>query len=254
MRQRQGNNKKMKAKILLLHGWDWKKYPKFNPTHQWENRQEFIDVLQKKFDIEYPTLPGFNVEDTVQGAWTLQEYARWLNEKVSKNSYDLIIGYSFGSAVITQFLYTYKSTVPVVLISPAIIRAYAVRDSKVKNIGVKILTVLHLEKIKSIFTSLYLTYIVKNKFYIHGNDFLRNTYRNIVRIDVSDECREILKIKKNILFIFGEKDTATPPQLFLNKVPEAGDLTLIIPNADHNVAGTHPEELAHAIHSWFLQI
>jgi len=63
-------------RLLLLHGWDWEKYPVFEPEHQWQNRQELLTELQKKYDIDYPSLPGFSYNDAHRaGSWTLDDYA-----------------------------------------------------------------------------------------------------------------------------------------------------------------------------------
>lgn len=71
------------ARILLLHGWDWKKYPVFKPQHQWKSRQELIAELQRNYNVDYPSLSGFDPNDTHRtGSWTLNDYTFWLQEKI----------------------------------------------------------------------------------------------------------------------------------------------------------------------------
>lgn len=243
----------MKPKILLLHGWDWKKYPKFKPKHQWENRQEFLDLLQKDYDVDYPELPGFGAYDAYTQAWTLDDYALWLKNKLSENTYQMVVGYSFGCAAIIHALFKYKVQTPAVCISPAIIRSYKVTTSETKSKLSKMFQSLHLNWIRNIGVNIYLKYVVKNEFYIHGNSFLRATYRNIVRVDLTDECASVLDSGSDVYFIFGSEDTATPSELFLKRIPAATSRTRLVSGATHNVGGSHPQNVVDIINSLNLK-
>ncbi|MGH3873966.1 MAG: alpha/beta hydrolase [Pseudonocardiaceae bacterium] len=114
------------TRVLLLHGWDWEKYPVFNPKHQWQNRQELLTELRKHYELNYPSLPGFSRDDKYRtGYWTLDDYANWLQGEIVRQRYDAVIGYSFGCAVATHWQYLHRNvSVPVILLSPAIVRAY----------------------------------------------------------------------------------------------------------------------------------
>ena len=238
-----------KQKMLILHGWDWKKYPKFKPTHQWENRQELLNLLMKEFHVDYPDLPGFNVNDSYNGEWSLDDYSSWLEKLIKENKYDVVVGYSFGCAVIIHCLHKYKLTIKAILISPAIVRAYTIKTSSTSSMISSLLKRFRLNWIRSIAVLFYLKYVVKNDFYIHGTKFLRKTYQNIVRIDLSGECNELLEKGTDLHFIFGSEDTATPPDLFLKRVPKANNCVHIIDGATHNVGGTHPVDVASVIES-----
>jgi pimeloyl-ACP methyl ester carboxylesterase len=243
---------KTKQKMLILHGWDWRKYPKFKPTHQWENRQELVNLLMKEFHVDYPDLPGFNINDSHDGEWSLDDYSSWLEKLIKENKYDVVLGYSFGCAVIIHCLHKYKLPIKSILISPAIIRAYTVKTSSTSSKVSSLLKRFRLNWVRSLAVLFYLKYVVKNDFYIHGTKFLRKTYQNIVRVDLSDECNELLEEEADLQFIFGSEDTATPPALLLKKTPKVNNRVHIIDNATHNVGGTHPKEVVSVIESLLL--
>lgn len=240
---------KTKQKMLLLHGWDWRKYPKFNPTHQWENRKQLLDLLMVNFDVDYPAMPGFNVSDSYPEAWSLDDYSSWLDKLIKKNKYDVVVGYSFGCAVIVHCLHKYKLTTPAILISPAIIRAYKVKTSTMSSRVAKLLKQFHLNWIRNLGVFFYLKYVVKNDFYTHGTKFLRKTYQNIVRVDLSEECTQLLNQGTKLHFIFGSEDTATPPALFLEKIPQTKNSIHLIHGATHNLGGSHSEDVVCVIKS-----
>lgn len=235
---------KKQAKILLLHGWDWKKYPKYNPKHQWENRQDFINMLGEYFDVDYPPLPGFDTDSRKnEEPWSLDDYSIWLKDLLTTGAYDAVIGYSFGCAVIVKCLHQHNIKIPTVLISPAIIREYQVKTSGVFLKTKSILKSLHMTTVVEYVADLYLRFWIRNSFYIQGNKFLRKTYRNIVKVDLSPECRSLVYRKYPLAFIFGSLDTATPKSTFIRSVPHAKDNLVLIEGAGHNVGGTHPLEV-----------
>lgn len=232
---------KKQTKILLLHGWDWKKYPKYSPKHQWENRQDFINMLGEYFDVDYPSLPGFDTNSRENDKpWSLDDYSVWLKKLLDTGRYDAIIGYSFGCAVIVKCLYQYNIKIATVLISPAIIREYKVKSSWIVLKTKSILKSLHMTILVEYATDLYLRFWIRNSFYIEGNKFLRQTYRNIVKIDLSFECKKLVDRKYPLAFIFGSLDTATPKSTFIKSVPQAESDLVLIEGAGHNVGGTHP--------------
>ena len=87
--------------------------------------------------------------------------------------------------------------------------------------------------------------MLKNPFYIYGTDFLKKTYLNIVSIDLSEKLKLIKP--SDFKIIFGEKDTATPPQVLLDKVPELKNNIAILANGTHDIANTNTTELVNEI-------
>lgn len=244
------------TRVLLLHGWDWEKYPVFKLKHQWQNRQELIEELQKHYDIDYPSLPGFSCNDAHRtGSWTLDDYADWLQGEITERRYDAIIGYSFGCAVATHWQYLHRNTaVPLILLSPAIARAYGKPPNKILAAVASILKFLRMARAFYFLRKLYLTHVIKNPHVIHGTPFLQSTYSNIVSVDLSDELAQLIDANYAITCVFGREDTATPPEILFSRTPAARPLSLIIPAGTHDIGGTHPREIAKHIVDFLNQL
>jgi pimeloyl-ACP methyl ester carboxylesterase len=232
-------------RVLLLHGWDWEKYPVFKLKHQWQNRKELVEELGKHYDTDYPSLPGFSRMDAHRaGSWTLDDYADWLQGEVVEQRYDAIIGYSFGCAVATRWQYLYRnSSVPLILLSPAVARAYGKPPNKILTTVASVLKFLRMERVVYFLRNLYLTRVIKNPHVIHGTPFLRSTYFNIVSVDLSGELAQLIDANYAITCVFGSEDTATPPEILFARTPAARPLSLIIPAGTHDIGRTHPKEV-----------
>jgi pimeloyl-ACP methyl ester carboxylesterase len=234
----------MTTRILLLHGWDWRKYPAFNPEHQWLNRLELIHRLREVGEVDFPSMPGFDRIDRA-GAWTLDEYASWLDTEIAQRHYDAVIGYSFGCAVATHWKYTHRRPeVPLILVSPAVTRAYTKPPNRTAIGVANAMKRLHMDGTVRALRGVYLTRIVKNKHVIHATPFLRATYSNIVGVDLSHELQELLADGHRVTCVFGSDDSATPPQVLFAKVPAARGVSLVIPGGTHDIGTTHPAEIA----------
>ena len=228
-------------KILLLHGWNWKNYPQFNTGSPWNDRSAFVEALRCEYEVDTPSIPGFGDSDIPQIPWDLDDYSKWLDTIISSKKYDAILGYSFGGAVLTHWCYTQKQEVDVLpkilLVSPAIVRKYNHSKSFYHHFPIFL---------KKLFRHFYLSFIIKNPYYIHGNKFQKETYQNIIKIYLSKELREILANKVSLHLFFGKQDTATPPELLFSEVPEARKLTHIF-SGGHDIANTNTEELVETI-------
>lgn len=233
------------TRVLLLHGWDWEKYPVFNPEHQWQNRQELLTELQKHYEVNYPSLPGFSRDDKSRtGYWTLDDYANWLQEEIARQCYDAVIGYSFGCAVATHWQYLHRdASVPLILLSPAIVRAYDRTPNKIVSTAASVLKHLGTKRMIYFLRKLYLTRVIKNPHVIHGTPFLQATYSNIVSVDLSGELTQLIDADYAITCVFGSDDTATPPEVLFSRVPAVRSLSLVIPAGAHDIGSTHPKIL-----------
>ncbi len=260
-----------KKKVLLLHGWDWRKYPKFHEIsgikHQWQNRQVFLDLMKEEFDVDYPALPGFgdNASTPSAESWDLEDYASWLKKRIETHRYDALVGYSFGSAVILKYLVEQGGSLSAVLISPAILRAY--KSEATRRTHKQILLVRGKEILKkvSVFIGMkffdylrhiYMLYWVRNPLYSEGTPFLQDTYLRIVKRDLSQSLQKFMGQKSNrekISLIFGKQDTETPPEALFSKVPEAKHISILIEDGDHDIGRTHPEVLLSIIKTKITQ-
>ena len=243
------------TKVLLLHGWDWEKYPIFEPTHQWQNRQGLIAELQKHYHVDYPSLPGFGPNDARRtGSWTLDDYADWLQEQITEQRYDAVIGYSFGCAVATHWQFLHRNAaVPLILLSPALARAYEKTPNKVLTGVAALLKRLRMDRATRFLRTLYLTRVVKNPHVVYGTPFLRSTYSNIVSADLSSELAQLIDASYPITCIFGSEDTATPPETLFGRTPAARPLSRIIPAGTHDIGTTHSKEVVEHIAAFLKQ-
>ncbi|MFA5603099.1 MAG: alpha/beta hydrolase [Bacilli bacterium] len=227
-----------KEKLLLIHGWGYEHYNKFDKKNVWEDRDEFINQLKRIFDIDIIKLPGFGGQkEPREKYWTLDNYADYIDEYIKNKSkkFDYILGYSFGGAVAVSYKLKYKNKEKLILVSPAINRFHKKNNSFIK-------TPKLLEKLRKQIRNFYLINIIKNDFMKHGTKFLRNTYQIIVREDLTDKLKLI--DSKEIGFIYGLKDTAVNPKKLLNEISkEYKDRVKIIPDGDHEIASSYPKEI-----------
>ena len=232
-------------KILLLHGWGYKNYKgqeNANERNPWRNKAKFIDQLTELgYELLIPSFPGFiGSQDTPIKPWGEKEYVLFCENIVRKEQPDAILGNSFGGAVAVMWKKEKKkkNDIKIILVSPALERGYAK-----KSISSRITTILP-NFLLNFLRDIYLCYVIKNPYYKFGNNFLKKTYLNIVKI----KCGKYLeKIKPDqTLIIFGENDTATPPSIiqsmFKNNI-EISERIKIIKGGDHDIVNTHTEEL-----------
>ena len=232
-------------KLVLIHGWDYKHYTsQTQSTDVWDNRRKLVTGLQKFFDIKIITLPGFCGEKEPDYPWELEDFADFIELQLQKDKFnpDYILGYSFGGAVALSHKLKYNKN-KIILVSPAISRKYK-KNSAVHN-KVKYFTKFLPNYLKDTLRDQYISKVLKNPFYAKGTNFLKKTYLNIVGIDMSEKLKTL--DKNDFIIIFGEKDTATPPQILLDKAPEIDKNIIILKNGTHDIANTNTNELINKI-------
>ncbi|KKU81784.1 MAG: hypothetical protein UY07_C0009G0021 [Parcubacteria group bacterium GW2011_GWA1_47_8] len=232
--------KTTKPKILLIHGWNHANYTSQGCTNAWANRFAFTSALSQYFEVVPFNLPGFCGEKDPQVPWGLDDFVSFVAEKIKQEKPEYLLGYSFGGAVALRFKKIAKNTqVNIILVSPAIVRHY---ENKNLNLTQRILKTLLPENIVAILRDVYLTNIVKNPYYLHASEVMRQTYRNIVSVDLTDDLASLLE---PVFLIYGEHDTATPPVLIKNTLSKClvRHNVHIIPGGGHDIANTHTEKL-----------
>ncbi|MBQ6840645.1 MAG: alpha/beta hydrolase [Bacilli bacterium] len=225
-------------KILLIHGWNYRNYTnQTNEKDAWHNRQEFVEELSKNYEVYKLNLPGFCGEKEYKDAWTLNDYAKYIDDYLKNNklTVDYILGYSFGGAVAITYYLKYGNGEKVILVSPAIIR----NNDKSKNF---VKTPEIFNKLRSFLRNQYIIHVVKTPEMVHGTKFLRDTYQIIVRVDLKDE---VLKIpEENLLIIYGEEDNMVNPHMVLEYLPrDYKKRVKMISNGGHNIGKTHYKEI-----------
>lgn len=237
----------MNKEIVMVHGWGTRNYnsnldcEKVGEDVAWSQRRELLSLLEEKYPLKYFNLPGFCcVEEPRKQVFDLEDFsdnfANWLKDKSIKPT--AIIGYSFGGAVALDFKVRYKSDIPVILISPALKRKETVK-SQIGKMGKHIVPQRYFDSLKSLYQSIF------SKYYREGTPFLRASYDKIVRRDIRPLLDSV--DHKDILLVYGNSDTSTPA-VYISEIVEKNNLNcLIIKGGDHDIGGTHPEEVSKAI-------
>ena len=231
--------------ILLIHGWDYDNYYGRCKEYAWANRIKFIKELEKKYNVYYPDLPGFGkTKEPNVKMWTLDDYAKYINDYINENNLkiDYILGYSFGGAVAVRYKTLFDNDMKELLVSPALIR----NEEKSKKF---MATPKIMEPIRNALRDMYLIKVVKVEEMVYGTKFLRNTYQNIVRINMLDELEKLNP--KDFKIIYGSLDTMVNPSRVLNEVNNDFKKRIsLIDGGGHNIAVTHCKELIDLIDSF----
>ena len=229
-------------KILLLHGWDWRNYTKLTSSkNPWHKRIKFINALKKEYEVYQLTFPGFCGEKEPKNAWTLDDYALYVNSyiRTSNIKFDYILGYSFGGAVAIRYNLLFNNFQKLILVSPAITR------NTTKSIKF-IPTPEILKPLRKVVKDLYLKYIIKNNYMIHGTKFLNDSYQNIVRVDLINDIQYIKPY--NIKIIYGSEDNMVNPELVINSLDKEHKKCIhVINGGGHDIANTHSKEIVSII-------
>ena len=223
--------------ILLIHGWNYKNY--YNKTNDiaWANRLDFIKDLEKKYNVYYPDLPGFGKNKSPKETkWSLDDYCKYIDNYIKDNklNIDYIIGYSFGGAVAINYKYKFNKDIKLILISPAIIRNN--KKSKKFITTPKIFT-----PIRNKLRDFYLINIAKTKEMVYGDRFLRNTYQDIVRINMLPILEKLNY--RDIKIIYGKDDDMVLPYEVYNKINNNFKKQITIIDGDHDIANTNKDKL-----------
>lgn len=239
----------MSDEAILIHGWNPDLYTENTPKDSdenfgWSKQSELTDLLSTRFNLNYYNLPGFcgtseptsdkfNVEDFADN------FAEWKNARVTDPS--VIIGYSFGGAVVLDYKARYEDPTPAVLISPAIYRGESARSDIAR--GAKKLIP---EPMLDYFKHLY--QLSMSPYYRKGTPFLRSTYDTIARRDLRPLLDQV--DPSGVFLIYGLRDEDTPWDLVKDKVEQAGINYYLISDGGHRIGITHPREIIQLINNY----
>lgn len=229
-------------KILLVHGWNHNNYTPSGCTDAWSDRSRFVEALSAHFEVVCFNLPGFCGEKEPKHFWALSDFTQYVDRVIQREKPDIALGYSFGGAVLLHWkAISGDQMIKAFLVSPAILRRY---DRKSVSLGW--LKAILPERFITLARDFYLTSVVRNPYYTKASPVMRETYRNIVGLNLRED---LLKVSDGLILIYGEKDSATPPEpvkdfLASRKNPHQ---LLIIEGGGHDIANTHTDELVSAI-------
>jgi len=229
-------------KILLIHGWNHDNYTSSGCTDAWSNRSHFVEALSAHFKVVRFNLPGFCGEKESERPWFLSDFTRYLDRVIQKEKPDITLGYSFGGAILVHWkAASGNKTVKAFLVSPAILRWY-----EKKSVSIDWLKAILPERLIVLARDFYLASVVRNPYYAKASSVMRKTYRNIVGLDLRED---LLKVSDELVLIYGDKDTATPPKPVKDFLTshENNHTLRIIAGGGHDIANTHTDELVSVI-------
>lgn len=231
-------------KILLIHGWNYANYTSSGCTDAWASRSRFVEALSGHFNVVTVNLPGFCGQKDPEYPWTLDDFVQHVDQVIKKEQPNYILGYSFGGAIVLRWKkVTGDTRMKAFLISPAILRRYRHKDLSFVR---KAFKAMFPERFISLLRDFYLTQIVKNPYYTHATKIMRETYRNIVLIDLR---HDLLNVHDSLTLVYGEHDSATPPDLVRECLKHSAarhDLH-IISGGGHDIANSHTNEVVSLI-------
>lgn len=231
-----------KPKILLIHGWNYANYTSSGCNDAWANRSKFVQALSPYFNVVTINLPGFCGQPGPERPWVIDDYVDHIDTIIGFEKPDYALGYSFGGAILLRWeRRTGNRPVKVILVSPAIIRRYEHKDQSFFQRTLK--RVLS-ERLISLLRDIYLTKIIKNPYYTNATKIMRETYRNIVSVDLR---KDLMELAEPITLIYGEDDSATPVNLVQAIISNTQHKLNIIPGGGHDIANSHTVELVSLI-------
>lgn len=199
------------SNIILLHGWGC-------DLHIFDNLQLF---LEKKFTVYSIDLPGFGKSNSPQTAWTIEDYASFVEIFIRLNDIKIpiLFGHSFGGRI-SIILGSRIQLNKIILIGSA-----GIKPKRGINYYLKIYTFKAGKHfIKLINGNYELLNKWRKKF---GSSDYQNTSGIMQKVFINVVNQDLKKYLPNIcvptLLIWGENDTATP-------VKDARIMEKLIPN------------------------
>lgn len=203
-------------KLFFLHGWG-------HNRHLW-------DGLTGKFHNAIAlNLPGFGDEPLINNDWGVPEYARWVDEKISKYKNVVLVGHSFGGRIAAEIASKKPKYLKGLVLSgaPCVYRPSLKTRSKIK--AFKILKTFMPQSFRGLFYSGDLKSAGK----------LEKIFRKVV---IYDQTKQLQKIQVPTLLIWGENDDQVPLKIAREMFLLIKDCELkILENSGHNAYLDKPD-------------
>jgi len=226
--------------IIMLHGWGYKSYSKIaKHVTPWYNKKSFIDDLKKQYNVFAPIFPGFCGIAEPKKTYDLDDYAKYIDNYIKLNNIkiDFILGNSFGGEVAVRYKTLINSSIPIILIVPAILRKYTNSKEFIKTPNM-------LKPIRNFLRDLYVIYIKRTPEMKFGTKFLRNSYQKIVRYNLLNELKQFKS--SEVLVLLGINDRMIDTDIIYGELAEKFKYTYRI-NGGHEIIETHKDELLNYI-------
>lgn len=231
--------------ILILHGWG-------GSSDSWRKVQEILS--KKNYKVIVPDLPGFGKSETPPMAWTVKDYADFVNQfikKILNESQEpfFLLGHSFGGRVAIKFAVLYPEKIKKLILcnSAGIKQKWSLKEKlifQLSKIGNAIFTPKILERFKDRARNLFYLFL-SNKDYFKANAKMKETLKKVLAEDL---LPEISKIKTKTLIIWGQNDRLVPVKyayIFKEKIKDSQ--MVILPKINHSPHLEVPEKLVEVI-------
>jgi pimeloyl-ACP methyl ester carboxylesterase len=219
--------------VIFLHGWG-------------SRALVFGKIFEKCSNAIAIDLPGFGGSEAPKSAWSLSEYASFVNDFFGKMNIKnpIIAGHSFGGSIGIKYCSKYNDVKKLILIGSA-----GIREKNAKKFILLVVSKLFgiLWRLPAIRNS---GEIVRRYFYkiINSEDYinagaLTEIYKKVISEDLKDDLK---KIDTSAILIWGKNDLDTPVQnaSLIHKLLRNSQL-YVIPNAGHYVFLDDEAEFEH---------
>lgn len=208
--------------VLVLHGWG-------DASDSW---RAFAKALSKDYQVIVPDLPGFGGTEMPPTAWSLTEYAEFVQAFLKKIEVKpvAIIGHSNGGAIAIRGVgQGYLQTDKLILLASAGVRG--TKTNKALYIATKVGKVVASPLPKSVQKRLRGSLYKRAHSDMLVAEHMQETFKRVVRDDVRDDAAYI---STPTMLVYGEHDTEAPVSLGrqLNEAIE-GSHFHEIPGAGH---------------------
>ncbi len=228
--------------IVLLHGWG----------SSAANMAPLAECLRAKgYRILARDFPGFGQAPAPEKPWTVDDYVAWFEALLAKEGVErpIIFAHSFGGRVAIKFAAAHLDRVERLILCgaagiPPRLSWKRWMLKKATGVGKWWLKGATWEAAIPWPIRGYIEKKLARLDYFKAQGVMRETFKKVVQ----ENLRPLLpKIKTPTLLVWGENDTLTPLRdAHIMEREIANAKLVIIPNADHIVYRTHPDEVADA--------
>jgi len=221
--------------FLILHGWGSKN----------DNWKEVAEKLKVKVII--PDLPGFGQSSKLPAPWSIDDYCSFVDDFVKSLELDqfYLLGHSFGGTIAAKYSLINPNKIKKLFL----VGASCIREKTVKKRALFIFSkIFKLFSYIPLFKKAFYKFVVKSD-YPTTKGFMRKTYLNVIKKDLSEEIKNI---KISTVIIWGDKDNVVPlkyGKLINSKIKNSK--LIIIPEGSHDLERKMPKELSEIINSCF---
>ncbi|MGE5041371.1 MAG: alpha/beta fold hydrolase [Candidatus Levyibacteriota bacterium] len=224
----------LKTKLIVLHGWS-------TDIQKWH---PFLKILEEaEIPFQFLKVPGLSAP--LEKIWTLDDYVTWLHRETEKEKSIDVLGHSNGGKIALAFALRYPHKVNRLFLIDSAGVYHNELHMRVKRVVFK--TIAHVgKKFTSSEKARKILYkIVREKDYLESSPMLRETMKNLIKVNLLPKLQNI---KTPVIIIWGKEDKVTPFADALRMQVEMPHAKLFpIEGAKHSPQFTHTEKVAEVV-------